>query len=58
MKGNNEIILNQATMIEAVQMWIDHCFKEPNVTVTCVSSEGHGLADQYRIYISEKKSEA
>lgn len=27
MKGNNEIHINQATMIEAIQLWLDHQFK-------------------------------
>ena len=35
MKGRNEIILNQATMIEALQYWMDSQFqpgKSPRVT--------------------------
>lgn len=29
MKGNNELRINHATMIEAVQLWVDSKFKEP-----------------------------
>lgn len=29
MKGNNELRLNHATMIEALQLWIDSKFKGP-----------------------------
>lgn len=29
MKGNNTITLNQATMIEAAQVWIDQNFTAP-----------------------------
>jgi hypothetical protein len=28
-KGNNEIHLNRATMVEAVQLWLGHTFKNP-----------------------------
>jgi hypothetical protein len=35
MKGNNELRLNEATMIEAMQLWMDSQFKgsAPRVTV-------------------------
>lgn len=29
MKGNNELRINHATMIEVVQLWVDSKFKEP-----------------------------
>jgi hypothetical protein len=29
MKGNNTLELNQATMIEAVQVWVDKSFVKP-----------------------------
>ena len=29
MRGNNEIHMNQATMVEAMQLWLDHTFKNP-----------------------------
>lgn len=25
--GNNEIVLNQASMLKAIQLWLDHQFK-------------------------------
>lgn len=42
MKGYNEMMLNEATMIEAVQQWIDSKWRVGMVvpTVTGVSQEG------------------
>lgn len=31
MKGNNSIILNHDTMLEAMQLWLDDNFKNPPV---------------------------
>lgn len=36
MKGNNELVLNQATMIEAVQYWLDSRMVQPVPKVTGV----------------------
>jgi len=41
MKGNNEFILNQATMLNAVQLWLNDQFKIPP-TATSVEQTGTG----------------
>lgn len=46
MKGNNELVLNQATMIEAVQYWLDSRMVQPVPKVTGVvrdASNGSGV---------------
>lgn len=40
MKGNNEFRLNHATMIEALQMWIDAQFKNDPPRVASVEELG------------------
>lgn len=44
MKGNNELHLNTATMIEAVQMWLDSKMPHGAPTVTMVKPSGRGDA--------------
>lgn len=43
MKGNNELILNEATMIEAVQFWLDSKMvaRAPKVTGISAKNEGY-----------------
>ena len=40
MKGTNELSLNQATMIEAVQLWLDSLLSAKGPTVTKVERDG------------------
>jgi hypothetical protein len=42
MQGNNKIVLNQATMREAMQLWLDAQFKNPPrvVKIAELSSDG------------------
>jgi hypothetical protein len=42
MQGNNELLLNTATMIEAAQLWLDSRMKQPVPTVTSVSVSQDG----------------
>ena len=44
MKGNNELHLNQATMIEVVQQWIDENMPKGAQTVTSVKPESGPLS--------------
>lgn len=44
MKGNNELRLNQATMIEVVQQWIDENMPKGAQTVTSVKPESGSLS--------------
>ena len=39
MTGNNTMILNTSTMIEAVQLWLDSRMKDPVPTVTGVEAD-------------------
>ena len=38
MRGNNEMILNELTMIEAVQEWLDKRWSAPRPKVTSVKA--------------------
>ncbi len=51
MKGSNNLILNQATMIEAVQYWLDaQMVKAPKVTG--VKRDTTGLGDLFKIELN------
>ena len=42
MKGRNELVLNHATMIEALQVWADATFKSPpRVASVTQTDSGH-----------------
>lgn len=42
MKGTNEIHLNQATMLEVINLWLAHNFKSPPAAARVESkSDGH-----------------
>jgi len=48
MKGSNDLILNEDTMIEAIQYWLNaQMVSAPKVT--SVKREASGLSDQFRI---------
>ena len=42
MKGNNELRLNEATMIEALQLWLDSKFAKDAPRVTSVEAINSG----------------
>lgn len=42
MKGNNELHLNTATVMEALQMWLDSKMPHGAPTVTSVKPSGRG----------------
>lgn len=44
MQGNNELRLNQATMIEAVQKWVDESVPGQRVQSVKADSESRGRA--------------
>lgn len=54
MKGNNELHLNTATMIEAVQMWLDS--KMPRGAPTVTQVKPNGRTDS--MFVVELSSEA
>ncbi len=57
MKGNNELVLNQATMIEAVQMYLNSQMKDglaPTVqSVKTGKSGSYGTEDSFSISVTE-----
>lgn len=50
MTGNNKMILNQATIQEAIQYWLDSKFVKPSSRVTFVSKDG----DMFAISLSSE----
>jgi hypothetical protein len=54
MKGNNEIILNTATMIEAMQLWVDANFKDPP-RVTGIDRADNGHCATFKVKLEEPK---
>ena len=58
MKGNNTLKLNEATMREAVQMWVDKNMEGANVDVTTVkpdsSSGGTSSSRTFSIGLTER----
>ena len=57
MKGNNELRINEATMMEAVQLWLDSKFKENPPTVKAVeqSSDPGGYSKVFQVKLSSEK---
>ena len=57
MKGNNTLELNEATMVEALQLWCEHTFKHaPKVTsVKMVSNKG-GYVTVFEVAIEDQPS--
>lgn len=55
MKGHNEIHINQATMMEAIQLWLDHQFKEPPevMLVSKNNNPPHSGSDQFIIKVNQ-----
>lgn len=49
MTGVNELILNEATMIEAIQFWLDSKMHQPVPTVTSVKSEKNTYSSEFRV---------
>lgn len=58
MKGNNELHINQATMLEAINLWIASTFKAP-LTATQVCGDGKsGNGFIIKVMEPEKKDSA
>lgn len=54
MMGNNELVLNSATMVQALQLWADSVFKIP-IVIDGVEPYGGGVggARQWRVTTSK-----
>lgn len=60
MKGRNTFHLNQATMLEAIQLWLDKSFKEPPLAASVGVEEpgranGVKVPDCFVVNIEERK---
>lgn len=55
MTGNNELRLNKATMIRAVQEWIDRTFTEGNrATVADVTASGAKYDEMFTVMLTDQ----
>jgi len=54
MKGRNEIKLNQASMCEAVQYWLNSVLTEPDMVVIMVDAEIMAGIAEFTIRIEKK----
>jgi hypothetical protein len=56
MKGNNTLELNQATMVEALQLWAEHTFKNaPKVVVVRQKPLNHSTSFEVEIAEAEER---
>lgn len=51
MKGNNELILNEATMIEIVQLWVESVTKGPPPVVRSVKGVRECGAESFSVML-------
>jgi len=49
MRGSNELILNEATMIEAVQFWLDFKMVRQAPKVTGVNTNSDGYSKTFEV---------
>lgn len=54
MRGNNILILNSATIIEAIQEYFDRRFAKDTPNITGVSMDGSNPSS-FRVTVEEKK---
>lgn len=52
MLGSNELRINEATMMEAVQLWLDSTFKENPPRVESVSEVGDNYSRVFQLKLS------
>ena len=52
MKGSNDLILNEATMIEAMQFWLDSRMVPPSPKVTGVKAKVDGYSSTFTIALN------
>ena len=54
MKGSNDLILNEATMIEAVQFWLDSMIVPPAPQVTGVKSHTENYGKTFMVSLNSE----
>jgi len=52
MTGNNEIKINEATMMEAVQLWLNDQFKVPPKVTSVEQSKTGSYSNEFTIQIN------
>ena len=52
MIGNNEFILNEATMMEAVQLWLNDQFKVPPTVTSIEQSKTGSYSKEFTVKVS------
>lgn len=58
MKGNNELRLNKATMIEALQLWVDAQFVKNPPRVTSVEElSGSSYSNEFSVKVTDEPKE-
>lgn len=57
MKGNNTLVLNTATMLEAVQLWLDANFKNPPIADT-VHERNDGGSPSFHVRVKDRPQDA
>lgn len=56
MKGINELIINQATMVEAVQFWLDSKMVQQAPRVLAVTETGRGHGEVFKVSLGDRSS--
>lgn len=58
MKGNNELRLNEATMIEALQLWLDSKFVKAAPRVTGIEEISTGTyCKEFKVKVTDAQQE-
>lgn len=57
MKGNNKLELNEATMIDAIQEYLNKRMTIHAPKVTSVKSSKEGLSDGFTVTVEERSSQ-
>lgn len=61
MKGINTLKLNQQTMCEALQVWLDQTLAKPGAKVTEVkgsSTQSYGSGSDFEVIVAEQEKAA
>lgn len=57
MIGNNQLELNQATMVQAVQVWVDQTFTSPRPKVISVDKCRESYSEGFVVKLGEQEGE-
>jgi len=54
-KGNNTLQMNQSTMVQAIQLWVDSQFKVPPKVVSVRVNSRGGTSTEFEVDLQEAK---